>query len=111
MCSPVHDHGKEGRLAWVNVMSGTLLFKKFVENDFQQVEPLDEAPLVVNTGETIKLIDGTATSLRAVLEMLFTEIDLRRRARPPPDDEPKQGAGCGLAPLVRSSICRVPVQR
>lgn len=41
-------------------MNGTLKFQKFAENDFQQVEPLDEEAIVVNTGETIKLIDGMA---------------------------------------------------
>lgn len=44
----------------MNVMNGTLKFQKFAENDFQQVEPLDEQAIIVNTGETIKLIDGMA---------------------------------------------------
>lgn len=55
---PVHDHGKNGRLAWVKVMSGSLKFRKYAENEFKQVEPLDDNPILLSTGETIKLIDG-----------------------------------------------------
>jgi len=55
--TPVHDHGKNGRLAWVKVMSGSLKFRKYAENEFKQVEPLDDNPILLSTGETIKLID------------------------------------------------------
>lgn len=55
--TPIHDHGKNGRFAWIKVLEGTVKFVKFHENDWGQIESSTEDPIVIPSGSTIILAD------------------------------------------------------